>query len=327
MKKVVLSVVAAIALSTPAFAADMPVKAMKASVGRAAEPVGYRLRQRADDGLHFRGITQSAHQPSVAAYFEPRYNINKDVQLYVGVAGESISFPNRAAAEIDIYGGIRPTFGKLALDFGVWYYYYPGGLCFGHGAFQVNARPPATCRSTATWPRSDASFFEVYGKATYTFGDFAFGPTFYYSPNFLNSGAAGDYFSGNREIHRASHHGSVRWCGWLLRLRRIRTSGPRHQRRLLRRRRRRSPAVCRHSTRTTTPGTSASASPTRCSRSICATGTNLNKAIARPSPATPQAPGWQRHRRSIRDGSARTGAARTSSPSCQADTDARRLIK
>ena len=30
---------------------------------------------------NFRGITQSAHKPSVAAYFEPRYNISKDLQL------------------------------------------------------------------------------------------------------------------------------------------------------------------------------------------------------------------------------------------------------
>ena len=43
----------------------------------------------------FRGVTQS-NKPSVAAYFEPRYNINKDVQLYVGASGEYL-FPNRAA--------------------------------------------------------------------------------------------------------------------------------------------------------------------------------------------------------------------------------------
>ena len=82
----------------------------------------------------FRGVTQSNHKPSVAAYFEPRYNVNKDLQLYVGVSGESISFPNRAAAEVDIYGGIRPTFGVFAFDFGVWGYLYPGGQCFNAGA-------------------------------------------------------------------------------------------------------------------------------------------------------------------------------------------------
>ena len=27
---------------------------------------------------------------------------------------------------MDFYGGIRPRFGDLAFDFGVWQYYYPG---------------------------------------------------------------------------------------------------------------------------------------------------------------------------------------------------------
>ena len=46
---------------------------------------------------------------------------------------ESVSFANRAAAEVDIYGGIRPTFGAFAFDFGVWGYLYPGGTCFFGG--------------------------------------------------------------------------------------------------------------------------------------------------------------------------------------------------
>ena len=64
----------------------------------------------------FRGVTQSNHNPSAAAYFEPRYNVNKDLQLYIGTSFESISFPNRAAAETDIYGGIRPTVGAASLS-------------------------------------------------------------------------------------------------------------------------------------------------------------------------------------------------------------------
>lgn len=67
----------------------------------------------------FRGITQSNREASVFAYFEPRYNINENLQLYAGVAGNSISFANRAAAEIDVYAGIRPTIGPVAFDFGV----------------------------------------------------------------------------------------------------------------------------------------------------------------------------------------------------------------
>ena len=42
------------------------------------------------------------------------------------MAGASIDLPNHAAAEIDFYGGIRPTFGKLALDLGVLLLLLPG---------------------------------------------------------------------------------------------------------------------------------------------------------------------------------------------------------
>ena len=134
MKKVVLSVVAALAVSAaaPAFAADLPSKAPKA-VAPAPPPSPWDIAFGAAimNDYIFRGVTQSGHKPSVAAYFEPRYNINSNWQLYAGISGESIKFANNAAAEIDFYGGVRPTFGPLAFDFGFWYYYYPGGQCYG----------------------------------------------------------------------------------------------------------------------------------------------------------------------------------------------------
>src|SRR6516162_792694 len=89
----------------------------------------------------WRGISQSAHSPSVTAYTELRYNYASSLQFYGAISGESISFPNRAAAEIDLYGGVRPTFGPVAFDFGYWYYDYPGGQCFYSpfpGALQLN---------------------------------------------------------------------------------------------------------------------------------------------------------------------------------------------
>jgi hypothetical protein len=52
----------------------------------------------------------------VPAHFEPHYQINADLQLYTGISGESIDFPNRAAAEIDLYSSVRPTLDKFALD-------------------------------------------------------------------------------------------------------------------------------------------------------------------------------------------------------------------
>ncbi len=127
MKKLTIAAVAAFALATgSASAADLVTKA-KPIV--APEPPAWDLAfgsAIASDYI-FRGVTQSNHKPSVAAYFEPRYNINKDNQLYLGIGGASIDFPNRAAGEVDFYGGWRPTVGPVAFDFGAWYYWYPGG--------------------------------------------------------------------------------------------------------------------------------------------------------------------------------------------------------
>src|SRR5438552_15047412 len=122
MKRIVASLVAAIALSVgAASAADLKMIRKAPVVMEAPSPWDLAFAASLMNDYVFRGITQSNHKPSVAAYFEPRYNLSKDLQLYVGVSGESISFPNRAASEIDIYGGIRPTFGQLALDLGFWY--------------------------------------------------------------------------------------------------------------------------------------------------------------------------------------------------------------
>ena len=130
MKKLTMAAVAAFALATgSASAADLVTKA-KPIV--APEPPAWDIAfgsAIASDYI-FRGVTQSNHQGAVAAYFEPRYNFHKDHQLYIGIGGASIAFPNRAAAEIDFYAGYRPTYGKFAFDFGVWYYWYPGGQCF-----------------------------------------------------------------------------------------------------------------------------------------------------------------------------------------------------
>jgi len=200
MKKVVLSVAAALAVSAaaPAFAADLPSKAPKV-VAPAPPPSPWDIAfgSALMSDYIFRGVTQSAHHPSVAAYFEPRYNINSNWQLYAGISGESIKFANNAAAEIDFYGGVRPTFGPLAFDIGIWEYYYPGGTCYGGGPLMGTVAPclpdPFPSGNVA---KSVASFYEVYGKVAYTWTDWVFGANFYYSPNFLNLGANGEYLSG-----------------------------------------------------------------------------------------------------------------------------------
>jgi hypothetical protein len=213
MKKLVLATAVLAMTAGSALAADMAVKAVKAPPPPAFEPWDLAFGSALMNDYIFRGVTQSNHKPSVAAYFEPRYNINKDVQLYVGVAGESISFPNRAAAEIDIYGGIRPTFGMFAFDFGLWGYLYPGGRCFNAFAFPGSGLPgsepgclvspfgnsdPVTLGLpiNGNFAKRSASFFEAYGKVNVTINDqFQVGFNEYYSPNFLNLGAWGNYAS------------------------------------------------------------------------------------------------------------------------------------
>jgi uncharacterized protein (TIGR02001 family) len=207
MKKVGLSLAAAVALSVsaPAFAADMAVKAPAAVVAAPASPWDIAFGAAVMNDYVFRGITQSNHKPSVAAYFEPRYNVTKDFQLYVGLSGESISFPNRAAAEIDFYGGARWTIGQFVLDGGFWYYYYPGGSCFNLGtpvgAFGADCAANGNLPVNGNVIKKDLSFWEVYFKPTWNLNDqWAFGANFYYTPSFLHSGASGTYISGTAKF-------------------------------------------------------------------------------------------------------------------------------
>jgi hypothetical protein len=153
---------------------------------------------------YFRGITQSSHRPSVSGYFEPRYDVTKELQLYAGIAGASISLPNRAAAEIDLYAGVRPTFDKLSLDLGVWYYWYPEGQCFNGSIAPVFG---ADCLANGYLPvngnvvERNLSYLELFAKAAYTYNDqLVLGAAAYHSPSVLSSGAEGTYISGNLKL-------------------------------------------------------------------------------------------------------------------------------
>jgi uncharacterized protein (TIGR02001 family) len=191
MKKTIVTALVTAAMSvTAAHAADLGKMVTKAPPAPVVSPWDVAFGAAVMSDYMWRGITQSAHQPSVAAYFEPRYNINKDLQLYVGMSGESIKFPNKAAAEIDFYAGIRPTFGAFAFDFGVWYYWYPGG---DDRYWTDNAGLQPAYKN--------ASFVEGYGKVTWTVNDYvALGANVNYTPNYLGTGADGLYYSGTAKF-------------------------------------------------------------------------------------------------------------------------------
>ena len=233
MKKLLLSIVAAAALATPALAADLKLVTKAPPPPPSPWDVAFGAALTSD--YLFRGITQSNHRPSVFAYFEPRYNVTKDLQLYAGIAGASISFPNRAAAEVDFSAGIRPTFGPLALDFGAIYYWYPGGQCF-NGSLAPVFGPD--CLANGYLPvnvnviKADLSFWEVYAKGTCTVNDqLALGGGVFYSNRVLNSGADGTYVYGSVKFTAPSNAAAER--PGALCVRRGRPLVPGHQRQLL----------------------------------------------------------------------------------------------
>jgi hypothetical protein len=204
MRKLVLSATAAVVLSTgQADAADfrMPVKALPPA---APEPsmwdIAFGGALMSD--YNFRGISQSDRGPSVFAYSELRFKPLANFELYAGQAGYSTKLPTSPTGEFDIYGGIRPTFGPIAFDFGAIYYWYPNETQVfidpvTGGATLFNTIP----LGGAPWTLDDTDYWEVYGKASYTWNDMVtLGAQVYYSPDWLNTGADGLYAGGTGKV-------------------------------------------------------------------------------------------------------------------------------
>ena len=72
----------------------------------------------------FRGITQTDNDPTIQGAINLGYGI-----FYAGVWASGLDFDavaNDAEIEVDLYAGIKPTWGPLTFDLGVIYYAYPG---------------------------------------------------------------------------------------------------------------------------------------------------------------------------------------------------------
>lgn|SRR5262245_2359309 len=193
----VVAAAAAAVLATPVGAADIKTRTTASPLPPSAWNVAFGLALVSD--YNFRGITQSNHKPSVWAYYEPRYNVTKVLQLYAGIAGESIVFPNRAAAEIDLYAGIRATFGPFVFDLGGLYYWYPGGQCFHNLAnFGADCVANGSLPLNGNVVKANLNFIELFAKSMFSVHEqITFGAAVYYSPSVVNSGARGIYSSGN----------------------------------------------------------------------------------------------------------------------------------
>jgi len=143
MKKFVLSVVAALAVTAavPALAADMPVKSKPVAPAAAPSPWDVLFGVAFTTDYELRGVSQSAHKPAVQGYFEVDYTVTDWLKLYGGVWGSSL-YSGFADAEFDISGGARFSWGNFGLDLGFVYYEYPDGNANGFGSFgEFYAKP------------------------------------------------------------------------------------------------------------------------------------------------------------------------------------------
>lgn len=133
MKKVVLSVVAALAVTAavPAFAADMPVKAKMMAPAPAPSPWDIAFGTAFTTDYELRGITQSNHLPAVQGYTELDYTVAPWLTLYGNMWASSLA----TNSEWDFSGGGRFSYGMFGLDLGYVYYAYPGNKAGSYGEF------------------------------------------------------------------------------------------------------------------------------------------------------------------------------------------------
>jgi uncharacterized protein (TIGR02001 family) len=183
MIKFTTAVLATIALTGPAAAADLLSKKSPPAPVFVTSPWDFAVGAGVTSNYIFRGISQSNRAPSVSANAEINYAFNDTFQAYVGAFGASIKFSDQQVAlpslELDALTGVRATFGNLLVDVGGVYYGYP------------NAGNCLTC-----FVVTNPSFFEGYTKLGYTINDmFSVGANVYYSPSFLDSGANATYAS------------------------------------------------------------------------------------------------------------------------------------
>ena len=172
IKGLVLGIGAAALLSGAAMAADVLVKKAPAPAPAPATPVfdlGIGAAIMTD--YNFRGVSQSNRRYSFGAYVEVQYN-SPIGTFYAGLAGWKIKWPTafgftNPAAEIDITGGWRNTWGAFSLDLGGIYYYYPSETFNGF--------------------TNDSDFWEVYAKPSYNITpDLNVGANVFYTPDLLH---------------------------------------------------------------------------------------------------------------------------------------------
>lgn len=184
-------------------AADLAPKGEPIAPPAPATPdfdVSIGLKAMTDD--NFRGISQSDRKPSGNLYIEAKY-----LWIYAGTSIWRTKLPSDPLGEVDLYAGIRPTFGPFTFDLGVMYYWYPDETQFANGA--PGARPTFANGNVTL---KDTDFTEFYGKVSFNYKDtLLLGVAVYHSQSWLNTGAPGTYYSATAKYTLPTITGDLGW--------------------------------------------------------------------------------------------------------------------
>jgi uncharacterized protein (TIGR02001 family) len=119
MRKSILTLAVAAALSAPGFASAQAPAAAPASPHTLTGNVGLFSEYR------FRGIDQTFGKPALQGGFDYAHSSGFYAGNWNSNVNEGAGFPG-GNLEMDFYGGFKKSFGDLGIDIGAIYYYYPG---------------------------------------------------------------------------------------------------------------------------------------------------------------------------------------------------------
>lgn len=115
----------------------------------------------------FRGVSQTNESAAIQGGFDYTNDM-----WYGGVWASNVGFSGSGSTEIDLYAGLKPTFGALNTDFGVIGYFYPDASDAG----------------------AELDYGEVYAKASISPAEgFTIGGALFVSPEFTGETGTGVY--------------------------------------------------------------------------------------------------------------------------------------
>jgi uncharacterized protein (TIGR02001 family) len=170
IKSLAIGLVAASSIATAALADGMDKKAsLKDSAPADGRQFAWSVNMGATTDYVFRGFSQSKSEAAVSAGADFTYGI-----LYAGLWASTVDFGKGTSpstgmvnAELDLYAGIKPTWGPLTFDLGVIYYTYPGAEEKKTGQFELD-------------------YVELKAGVSGNIGKLALGGTVFYSPEYQN---------------------------------------------------------------------------------------------------------------------------------------------